>query len=61
MDTFSALIDVDADVSTTTGLNDAVSVAECVAGAALVKTVVSVVVLAVAFVIPESTWLRHAV
>lgn len=61
MDTFGALVNVDADVSTAAGLDDAVSVAESVARAALVKTVVSVVVLAVTFVIPKSTWLRHAV
>ena len=61
MDTFSALVNINADVSTSASLDDAVSVAESVAGAALVKTVVSVVVLAVTFVIPKCTWLRHAV
>jgi len=61
MDTFGALVNVDADVSTAAGLDDAVSVAESIARAALVKTVVSVVVLAVTFVIPKSARLRHTV
>ena len=61
MDAFRALINIDADVTTAAGLDDTVSVAESVAGAALVETVISVVILAVAFVIPESTWLGHAV
>lgn len=56
-----ALVDVDADITASTSLHNTVSVTEGVAGSTLVQAVVSVISLAVTFVIPKLTSLRHTV